>query len=97
MSKTTEPYDRDGSVRSFTPMVMCASPGKTFRAGYVITPHGVVGIYDQPDQERHQPYTRLAVAFDGRSYERSWRRTFSDRHLKTLAKAFAAEIAGRLA
>jgi hypothetical protein len=64
-----------------------------YRIGHIVTPHGIVGFYDQGrlsgDQEA---LTRLDVVANGRCLAATWRRTFSDRFLITLAKRFAASI-----
>lgn len=81
---------REFSVRDWSPMVDAPSPGGTYRVAYIVTPHGVVGVYSQTDPD----HTSLITAFGGRAYEVAWARSFKDPFLKTLAKRFAAQVAG---
>lgn len=86
-------WDREFSVRSWTSSVDVENKslgGEPYSAGYITSPHGVVGFYTQSGQH---PYTSLVIVFDGLARERNWQGTFSKRGLKTVAKRFAAEIA----
>lgn len=62
-----------------------------FRAGYIVTQHGIVGLYSQGGDH---PMTMLEIVANGREIRGQWRRTFSDRYLKTLANRFAAQHQG---
>lgn len=88
-----EPWDREFSVRSFTPRVgvgALSHLGEPYSAGYVACRHGVVGFYTQAGRS---PHTSIIVVRDGTAFERNWSRTFTERSLKTVANRFAAEIA----
>lgn len=61
--------------------------GQKYAGGYVITKHGVVGVYTQSD------YTALTVVHNGLDYERFWQRDFTERALTARASKFAREIA----
>jgi len=55
-----------------------------YTVGYVATEHGVVGVY-------HQPGLTVAVlVIDGIEHRAWWKRSFSERHLITVMKRFAA-------
>lgn len=83
-----------GKVGSSSVCVTCEDREYGYRIGYVSTPDGVVGLYDQVERSGTAPYTALTLIVGGRLTEVSWTRTFSNRRLITLARAFAA---GRIA
>lgn len=66
-------------------MVTCENHEFGYRCGHIDTAHGIVGLYDQ----QRDPYTSLNIVIAGRDIRASWRRCFTDRYLKTLARRFA--------
>lgn len=56
--------------------------------GYVETPHGIVLTYSE------QNYASAHLIYDGRSYMRTWNRSFSPRGLAIVAARFARGVAG---
>lgn len=58
-----------------------------YRVGWITTPDGVVGFYDQVGSH---PFTSFTFVTRGRCHTATWERTFTDRRLKTLARRFAA-------
>lgn len=87
--------DRDGFRQDYScreRSAMLAVEGgedRTYRGGFIVTPDGIVGLYDQTGKD----YTAMDVVFDGRCYSISWPRKFTDRRLKTEARRFAATVA----
>ena len=79
----------DYSCKERSAMLVIAPPERGYRGGFITTPHGIVGFYDQTENN----YTSLDVVFGGRNYSISWPRKFTDRRLKTLARRFAADVA----
>lgn len=65
-----------------------------WREGDAVTPSGIVSIYTQGCLSGRDQLTRMDVVCGGRLHVATWRRTFSDRFLLTLAKRFAASVAG---
>lgn len=61
-----------------------------YRVGAIVTPDGIVRLYDQGRKSGERPMTSLDVVVGGQVHTATWDRTFSDRFLKTLAKRFAA-------
>lgn len=59
--------------------------------GLVATRWGYVSVYSEKISNRK--YTRLAIIFDGRLYERRWRKYFTPRGLVTKARQFAEDKA----
>lgn len=94
MSPSTLPeggFFTDSSARRGV-MVASRDDGCDYRIGYIATPHGVVGLYDQGRYSGSSPTTRLCIVVAGRFYDSLWERTFTDRFLMTLAQRFAAEV-----
>lgn len=73
-------------------MVVAENLESGYRVGYILTRHGVVGLYDQVARDRTPAMTSLSVVAGGRYISATWDRPFSDRYLKTLATRFAAEV-----
>lgn len=60
--------------------------------GEVLTPHGIVSVYAQGDDD-HRPHTRLDFVHNGRLYMRNYPgKRYSPRGLVTKAREFAEEI-----
>lgn len=69
-------------------MATVTTPSGWYSTGYVVTPHGVVGVYTEPN------FTSLCVVHDGREYRGWWRQSFTERGLVTLCKRFARDVVG---
>ena len=67
-----------------------------YRSGYVVTGHGVVLVTssDPFKSKKLKPYATLAMVHDGELVRRSIDASYTKRGLSTVARRFAAEIAG---
>jgi hypothetical protein len=84
------PDDRRAyKVGGFTSRGICESGAPEYRysQGYVVTPHGVVGLYMQDG------LTVLTVVLDGLEHRAWWKRRFQERALITLCRRHAAGVA----
>lgn len=68
----------------------CESRAYNYRQGAVLTPLGIVALYDQDHGQL--ALTRLDFVVDGRCHSATFERRFSDRYLITLARRFAEHV-----
>lgn len=62
--------------------------------GCIVTPHGIVRVYAQGDDE-HCHTTSLTIVHDGRLHSRDFHgKRYSSRGIVTVAKKFAKDICG---
>ena len=63
--------------------------------GQVVTPHGIVTVHSWFGYADHSSTrTILRFAHNGKLYTRRYKKAYGQRYLFTLARRFAAEIAG---
>jgi len=60
--------------------------GGFYWTGVFMDPRGIVRVYRQAD------HTSLTYIADGRSYDRSWTRYWSDRTINRLARALITDV-----
>jgi hypothetical protein len=68
--------------------------GEYYLRGTVATYDGIVSIYTEPPSEKNDchGYTVLGFVMQGRCYERTFDRFYTERRLVTLAKRFAHDV-----
>lgn len=62
--------------------------GDYWHDGTFFDPRGIVDVYRQED------HTRISVCVGGYGYHRSWKKTYGDRTLARLCRAFLTDIVG---
>lgn len=88
-SRVTE-ETTSGSTYPGVQMMSSCDTAYPYRYGSATTVNGVVGIYDQSGNDA---YTRLWMIHAGKTWQKTFARTFTDRGLLTVAGRFAREVA----
>lgn len=87
MSKTHEQRNNFALDRSLSAGTWRGDKGNEWRIGYIVTPLGVVGTYE----ERRSPFTTLTVSKGYRAYKLHIDRVLTQRGLVRAARKFAGE------
>lgn len=67
-----------------------------FTQGHVVTHHGIVSVYAQPNNPRikrhNTAFTDIMFVYNGREYSRRYKKHYSNRYITTLAKRLAHDV-----
>ncbi len=64
-----------------------------YEDGIVFTPHGIVHVYSQGDEEKkHRPHTYIRFVYQGRMHIRTLNKKYTRRGLAIMAGKFIREV-----
>jgi hypothetical protein len=84
--------DKFSVGRGFSRIEIIKNASGDYDLGVVFTPHGIVSVYAQGD-ENYTHLTRIDIVREGTTYVRNFNgKRYSKRGISKVAKAFAKEV-----